>query len=110
MLRFLLRAVLVLGLSAGGAWLLWPFYLGMSALVAICCFAILLTRAWKTHEQLMIPQRETFDENEMAKMALDFFYRFVLALAIGAIWPGLPVMLWRGGAEREASPIQTNSH
>lgn len=108
MLRFLLRVALIAGLTAGGIWLLWPFYLGMSVLVAVCCFAILLTRAWRVHDQLSIPQRESLDEDEVAKVALDFFYRFVLSLGLGAIWPGLPVMLWRSGADA-ASPTPTNS-
>lgn len=106
MAGFISRCILIASLSITGLWLLQEIYLIVGLLVAITAFSILIARGWRVEP---IPRSDDFEASELARVALDFLFRCVLAIAVGAFWPGLPIILGARGDDAKGNPTPTNS-
>lgn len=95
MIKLFLQIVTVLGLSVGTFWFLGVhFYVPVGLLITISIFAILMTRPWLSDA--------AEEQDQLHLQSLEFFYRLLLALVIGALWPSLPVILISGRARERA--------
>lgn len=90
-----LQAGFSLALCVACAYLLPALYIGGALAVAIVSI-ILLMMNWRTD-----------DEHELSTFAIEFVYRFLLGLVVGAIWPCLPV-IFAARPKADARPSNTS--
>jgi hypothetical protein len=100
-LKFIAQLVSIIVLSVGVLWLIpIGIYATIGALVGIVLLVLLLTRGrWASDDEI---SENDLEGHELHLYALEFFWRFVLALMLGAIWPSLPVIIG-GGRARDRS-------
>lgn len=76
-----LQAGLSLVLCVACAYWLTAIYVGGALAVSIVCIVLLLMN-WNIEEE----------QDSLSKLGIEFVYRVILGLAIGAIWPSLPII------------------
>lgn len=103
-LKFAAQLFFVVAVSIGSFALLGGKpYLLIGGAIALITLALLLGRGnWAVEDadRVVLEDAEPF---AFGMFMLDAFYRFVLSVLLGAFWPSLPFIVWRGGARDRAN-------
>lgn len=91
----MLQALVVLGLSSLALLWLGMTYVFIGLAVTTLALSLLLSR-WR---DVTITQT---DYESLSEEAREFFFRLILAMMLGAIWPSLPVIIF-GPSKRGTS-------
>lgn len=99
-IKFAAQLFFVVAVSVGGYFAFGhSTYMVIGAVIAITVLALFM---WRLDERVAPLPAEA--EPVLSAIALEFFYRLMLALLLGVVWPSLPFIVGYGRAKDGAAP------